>query len=184
MSIEDQNKGDWELVEGCINGNPKMQKELYERFARKMMGVAFRYCESNEEAQDVLQDAFIKIFERMSSFKKEGSLEGWVRRIVVNTALDNIRKNKKSKYSVDLTEANYLEGDKDFILEKMNAQEILALLRTIPTGYRTVFNLYAIEGYSHKEIAAQLEITENTSKSQYSRAKAFMRKLVEQYELK
>ena len=174
---------DLELVEGCINGDPKAQRELYNKFASKMMGVAYRYANSGEEAQDILQDAFIKVFERMKSFKKEGSLEGWVRRIVVNTALDNIRKNKKDKYNVALAEAEYLASDKDFILENLSAQELLQLLKTLPQGYRTVFNLYAIEGYSHKEIADQLGISENTSKSQFSRAKAFMRKLIEQYEI-
>ena len=174
---------DLELVEGCIEKNPKAQKELYNRFASKMMGVSYRYANSQEEAQDILQDAFIKVFERMTSFKKEGSLEGWIRRVVVNTALDNIRKTKKEKYNVALAEAEYLASEKDFIIENLSAKELLQLLKTLPQGYRTVFNLYAIEGYSHKEIADQLNISENTSKSQFSRAKSFMRRLIEQYEI-
>ncbi|MFT7613366.1 MAG: RNA polymerase sigma factor (sigma-70 family) [Parvicellaceae bacterium] len=174
---------DLELVDGCVNKDPKAQRELYNRFASKMLGVSYRYANSQEEAQDVLQDAFIKVFERISSFKKDGSLEGWIRRVVVNTSLDNIRKTKKEKYNVSLAEAEYLASDKDFIIESMSAKELLQLLKTLPLGYRTVFNLYAIEGYSHKEIADQLDISENTSKSQFSRAKAFMRKLIEQYEL-
>ena len=103
---------------------------------------------------------------------------------MVNTALDSIRRNKNSNLNVDLSEVDYMLGGENNILGNLNAQEILQLIKTIPVGYRTVFNLYAIEGYTHKEIAVKLEISENTSKSQYSRAKAFLRKLVEQYELK
>ena len=174
---------DQDLIKECINNNPKAQKELYDRFASKMMGVSYRYANSQEEAKDILQDAFIKVFGRIGSFKKEGSLEGWIRRIVVNTALDNIRKRKKDKQNVSLTEAEHLASNKDYIIENLSADDLLQMLKTIPIGYRTVFNLYAIEGYSHKEIADSLGITENTSKSQYSRAKAFLRNLLEQYEI-
>ena len=174
---------DQDLIKECIDNNPKAQKELYDRFASKMMGVSYRYANSQEEAKDILQDAFIKVFGRIGSFKKEGSLEGWIRRIVVNTALDSIRKRKKDKQNVSLTEAEHLASNKDYIIENLSAEDLLQMLKTIPIGYRTVFNLYAIEGYSHKEIADSLGITENTSKSQYSRAKAFLRNLLEQYEI-
>ena len=174
---------DQDLIKECIDNNPKAQKELYDRFASKMMGVSYRYASSQEEAKDILQDAFIKVFGRIGSFKKEGSLEGWIRRIVVNAALDNIRKRKKDKQNVSLTEAEHLASNKDYIIENLSAEDLLQMLKTIPIGYRTVFNLYAIEGYSHKEIADSLGITENTSKSQYSRAKAFLRNLLEQYEI-
>ena len=174
---------DLELIEGCVNNDPTAQKKMYAAFASKMMGVACRYANNQEDAQDILQDSFVKVFDRIGSFKKEGPLVGWVRRIVVNTALDYLRKQKKDKRNVSLSEAEYLASDKDFILERLSAEEILQLLKTMPQGYKTIFNLYAIEGYSHKEIAAELEISENTSKSQYSRAKGFMRKLIEQYEI-
>ena len=174
---------DQDLIKECIDNNPKAQKELYDRFASKMMGVSYRYASSQEEAKDILQDAFIKVFGRIGSFKKEGSLEGWIRRIVVNTALDSIRKRKKDKQNVSLTEVEHLASNKDYIIENLSAEDLLQMLKTIPIGYRTVFNLYAIEGYSHKEIADSLGITENTSKSQYSRAKAFLRNLLEQYEI-
>ena len=174
---------DQDLIKKCIDNNPKAQKELYDRFASKMMGVSYRYANNQEEAKDILQDAFIKVFGRIGSFKKEGSLEGWIRRIVVNAALDNIRKRKKDKQNVSLTEAEHLASNKDYIIENLSAEDLLQMLKTIPIGYRTVFNLYAIEGYSHKEIADSLGITENTSKSQYSRAKAFLRNLLEQYEI-
>ena len=174
---------DQDLIKECIDNNPKAQKELYDRFASKMMGVSYRYANSQEEAKDILQDAFIKVFGRIGSFKKEGSLEGWIRRIVVNTALDNIRKRKKDKQNVSLTEAEHLASNKDYIIENLSAEDLLQMFKTIPICYRTVFNLYAIEGYSHKEIADSLGITENTSKSQYSRAKAFLRNLLEQYEI-
>lgn len=183
--LKKPNKDDLnKIIDGCINGKQKFQHQLYSTFASKMYGVACRYASSDVEAQDILQDSFVKVFQKLKTFKREGSLEGWIRRIVVNTALDCIRKNKNSYLNVDLSEAEYLAPDKNMILANLNAEEILQLLKTIPVGYRTVFNLYAIEGYSHKEIADKLEISENTSKSQYSRAKAFLRKLVEQYEMK
>lgn len=168
------------LVKKCVSGNAKAQKTLFDTYAPKMMGVSLRYMRDVASAEDVLQNGFIKVFNNLNKFDNRGSLEGWIRRIVVNTALDEIRKNKKRQNDIDITESEYLSPQNDFILENLMAEDLMKLIQTLPEGYRTVFNLFAIEGYSHKEIADQLGVSENTSKSQYSRAKGFIRKLLEE----
>jgi RNA polymerase sigma factor (sigma-70 family) len=169
---------DEELVKECVSGNPIAQKKFYDLFAKKMMGVCLRYMSNEDEAQDVLQDGFIKIFSKLHDFESKGSLEGWVRRIMVNTALDQYRKNKKHQNDVDVDVVGYKLEKNDFIIESITAQDLLKIIQAIPEGYRVVFNLFAIEGYSHKEIAERLGVTESTSKSQYSRAKSLLRKLM------
>jgi RNA polymerase sigma factor (sigma-70 family) len=166
------------LIKKCASGNALAQKTFYEKFAGKMMGVCLRYAKDYEEAEDVMQDAFIKIFGKLPNYKKKGSLEGWVRRIVVNTALDSYRKNKKHQQNVDVDSVGYMLEDKTFIIEELNANDLLAIIKTLPEGYQMVFNLFAIEGYSHKEIAERLGVTESTSKSQYSRAKKMLRDIL------
>jgi RNA polymerase sigma factor (sigma-70 family) len=156
-----------QLVSGCIKAEPAAQEQLYKRFSRKMFGVCLRYTSSREEAEDLLQEAFVTVFGKLSSFKNEGSLEGWIRRIVVNTVLQSFRKQRIALVETEeLPEAAAPEG------MSMETKELLMLIQSLPTGYRTVFNLYAIEGYTHLEIANMLGINENTSKSQYSRARA------------
>ncbi len=169
---------DEQLVKECVSGNSVAQKKFYDLFAKKMMGVCMRYTNNYDEAQDVLQEGFIKIFNKLPKFESKGSLEGWVRRIIVNTALDNYRKNKKHQGNVDVDSVGFMLEKKDFTIEEINAQDLLKIIYTIPEGYRVVFNLFAIEGYSHKEIAEKLGVTESTSKSQYSRAKKLLRKLL------
>jgi RNA polymerase sigma-70 factor (ECF subfamily) len=167
-----------QLVKECISGNAIAHKKFYDLFAKKMMGVCLRYSANPDEAQDVLQDGFIKVFSKLPKFVNKGSLEGWVRRIMVNTALDQYRKNKKYQSDVEIDAVSFKLEQRDFIVETINANDLLQLIQTIPKGYRVVFNLFAIEGYSHKEIAEQLGVTESTSKSQYSRAKKMLRKLL------
>jgi len=174
----EKNIAEEQLLEACLSNSPIAQKALYERFSRKMMGVCLRYANSAEEAQDILQDGFIKVFNNLSKFKKEGSLEGWVRRIMVNTALENYRKTKKERQNVDLDNVSYQLEHNDYIIESMEARSLLKLIQTLPSGYKTIFNLYAIEGYTHKEIGVQLDISENTSKSQYSRARTYIQKMI------
>ncbi len=169
---------DEQIVKGCIEKNAIAQKHLYEKFARKMMGVCLRYCDSTEEAEDVVQMAFISIFENIEAFKGTGSLEGWIRKIMVNTALTNIRKNKRLKQNVDLDSVEFMLPASGHIYESFAAKDLLRIIQTLPAGFRTVFNLYAIEGYSHKEIGEMLDISEGTSKSQYSRAKAYLQKII------
>ena len=166
------------LIKKCASGNVLAQKTFYEKFAGKMMGVCLRYARDYEEAQDVMQDAFIKIFGKLPGYEKKGSLEGWVRRIVVNTALDSYRKNKKHQQNVDVDTVDYMLDSNSYIIEEMNANDLLAVIKTLPEGYQMVFNLFAIEGYSHKEIAERLGITESTSKSQFSRAKKSLREIL------
>jgi len=171
------------LIKECASGNVLAQKTFYEKFAGKMMGVCLRYARNSDEAEDVLQDAFIKIFNKIPEYVKKGSLEGWVRRIVVNTALDSYRKNKKHQKDVEAGSVDYLLEQKNYIVEELNAQDLLVIINNLPEGYRMVFNLFAIEGYSHKEIAERLGITESTSKSQYSRAKKVLRDILEKKNL-
>ena len=138
-----------------------------------MLGVCLRYAKNKQQAEDVLQDAFIKVFTKLELFKG-GSLEGWIRRIVVNTSLDDLRKNKKRMNDSPIDGIEYKIDDKNYILEKIHAEDLLLLINNMPDGYRTVFNMFAIEGYAHKEIADELGISENTSKSQYARAKTHL----------
>ena len=172
------------LVEKCVSGDTKAQRHLFDRFAPKMLGVVMRYINDKERADDVLQDAFIKVFKNIHKFEHTGSLEGWIRRIMVNTALDQIRKNKKKQNNVELDNDSYFELKQDSSAEEiLQAESLMKIVQSLPEGYRTVFNLFAIEGYSHKEIAEELGITENTSKSQYSRAKSTLRELLIKYKI-
>ncbi len=167
------------LVKECLKGNTKAQRLLFDKFSQKMFGVCLRYFKNVEEAEDVLQEGFVKVFSKLKDFSNEGSLEGWIRRIMMNTALDTIRKNTKFSNDVSIDLIDYQIGQNDFIFENMNAEDLLKLISTLPDGYRVVFNMFAIEGYSHSEISTTLGISESTSKSQYLRAKAFLRAKLE-----
>lgn len=167
------------MVNECAKGNSKAQRALFDKFAPKMLAVCQRYLRNNQEAEDVLQDGFVKVFQKIVDFKMEGSLEGWIRRIVVNTALDTIRKNKKLLDDVQVEEVQYKVSFTDHQFDGMDLAQLMKLIDSMPDGYRIVFNMFAIEGYSHKEIADTLGVTENTSKSQYSRARAFLRTQLE-----
>jgi RNA polymerase sigma factor (sigma-70 family) len=170
---------DLTLVTECAKGNSKAQRALFDKFAPKMLAVCQRYLRNTQEAEDVLQDGFVKIFQKIVDFKMEGSLEGWIRRIMVNTALDTIRKNKKLLDDVQIEDVQYKVSFTDHQFDGMDLAQLLKLIEDMPDGYRVVFNMFAIEGYSHKEIADALGVTENTSKSQYSRARAFLRTQLE-----
>lgn len=174
---------DEEIIKGCCKNQPSAQRMLYDKFASKMLGVVLRYANDETEAHDILQDGFVKVFNKISSFTMEGSLEGWVRRIMVNTALDQYRKNKKRMKDIKIDDVSFYLSQNDFIEESLMADDLLKIINAMPKGYRVVFNLFAIEGYSHKEIAEKLGVTENTSKSQYSRARQFVKKILEEKEL-
>ena len=175
---------DEQLIERCRSGSQAAQKHLYDRFAGKMMAVCLRYTGSHDDACDVMQDAFVKVFDKLSSYKMEGSFEGWIRRIFVNTALDHIRKNKNLKQNMEIDSVEFMMPHHENVMSTLAAADLLKILQEIPVGYRTVFNMYAIEGYSHKEIADELGISVNTSKSQFSRAKSFLRKIIEEQDLR
>ncbi len=169
---------DEQIVMGCINKNAIAQRELFERFSRKMMGVCLRYCDNQEEAEDVLQNGFVNVFKNIEAYKGTGSLEGWIRKIMVNMALTNIRKNKKLKLNVELESVEYMIPSTNYLNDTFAAKDLLKVIQNLPLGFKTVFNLYAIEGYSHKEIGEMLNISEGTSKSQYSRAKVHLQKQI------
>ena len=169
---------DEQIVNGCINKNALAQEYLYNKFSRKMMGVCLRYSDSEQEAEDVLQNGFITVFSNIESFKGSGSFEGWIRKIMVNTALTNIRKNKKFRQNIALDTVEFMVPATNHLGEDFAAKDLLKIIQQLPPGSRTVFNLYAIEGYSHSEIGEMLNISEGTSKSQYSRARAYLQKVI------
>lgn len=175
-----QNITESDLIRGCMEGNRRMQEEMYRRFSPRMYAVCLRYAGNTEEAEDILQEGFIKIFKKLDSFRSEGSFEGWVRRIFVNTAIEHFRR-KRYLMPVTEKEENTIEGKYTSVLDDLGAKDIMALVQELSPGYRTVFNMYVVEGYTHKEIADMLGISEGTSKSQLSRAKVILQDMVRTY---
>jgi RNA polymerase sigma-70 factor (ECF subfamily) len=168
------------IIKGCCRKDPRAQRKLYEHFSGQMFGVCLRYSGSSEDAQDILHEGFLKIFEKIKQYKFKGSFEGWVRKIMVNTALEKFR----NQYKVISIEDNVFEYDtrgSEDMTDNMTAKELLAFIQDLSPQYRTVFNLYAIEGYSHKEISELLNISEGTSKSNLSRARIILQEKVKKY---
>ena len=157
-----------------------MQEELYRRFSPRMYAVCLRYAGNPEEAEDILQEGFIKIFKKLGSFRSEGSFEGWIRRIFVNTAIEHFRR-KRYLQPVTEKEENSVEGSYLSVLDNLAERDIMKLIQQLSPGYRTVFNMYVVEGYTHKEIGDMLGISEGTSKSQLSRAKVILQQMVKKY---
>jgi RNA polymerase sigma factor (sigma-70 family) len=174
---------DVELIEGCKRQNRDAQKRLYDQYASKWYALCCRYIKDKMEAEDVLIVAFTKILDRIDQYKGEGNFEGWMRKVVVNEALSYLRKNKNMYLETDIEAADY-EPDYGNLEKNLEAEDLLKMIDQLPTGYRIVFNLYAIEGYSHQEIGDQLGISENTSKSQLSRARASLQKSLQEAEQK
>lgn len=169
-----------EIIAGCLKGKPIYQKMLYDKYASKMYAICYRYASSQEQAQDMLQEGFIRVFEKLNTFKQEGSLEGWIRRVLITTALKIIKKENKL-YVVSNSDNTYDQSVGNTTQAQINQKELMELIQQLPYGYRTVFNLYAIEGYSHQEIAESLGINEGTSKSQLSRARKMLQDLLHRY---
>jgi RNA polymerase sigma-70 factor (ECF subfamily) len=167
-----------DLIQGCINGNRQMQEILYKKFSSKMYSVCLRYSGNIEDANDLLQEGFIKIFRNLEKFRGDGSFEGWIRRIFVNTSIEHFRKKVKL-YNVTEVQENTIEDVELNILDSMAEKDIIFLVNELAPGYKAVFNMHVIEGYSHKEIADILGITEGTSKSQLARAKGVLKKSLE-----
>ncbi len=165
------------LISGSINGDRKMQEQLYKAFAPNMFSICLRYANSHQEAEDMLQEGFIKAFNNLSKFRNEGSFEGWMKRIFVNAAIELFRKNHLSRMMVEVDDVKYnlLQQD-DF--HNLSAADLLKMVQSLAPGYKTVFNLYAIEGFSHQEIADMLSINVGTSKSQLARARYLLQKMV------
>ncbi|MGE5519305.1 MAG: RNA polymerase sigma factor [Candidatus Dadabacteria bacterium] len=169
-----------DLINGCTNGDRRFQYELYRKYSPVMYGVCLRYAGNTEEAEDILQEGFIKVFNKIGSFRKEGSFEGWMRRIFVNTAIEHYRK-KIYLQPITEHEENTVEGKYLSVLDSLAEKDIIKLVQQLSPGYRTVFNMYVVEGYTHRQIAEQLGISEGTSKSQLSRAKSILQDLVKSY---
>jgi RNA polymerase sigma factor (sigma-70 family) len=182
MALSVHRSNEQELVTGCKKRNRHAQQQLYTTYSGKMYALCSRYVKSSMEAEDVLVTAFTKVFDKIDQFKNEGSFEGWIRRIVVNEALTWLRKNRSMYLETNLEKADR-EPDYNQLGDHLEAQDLLKMVQQLPNGYQLVFNLYAIDGYSHKEIAEQLNISENTSKSQLSRARVYLQKLLVQHEL-
>ena len=162
------------ILKGCLQNEPSAQKELYNRYSPKMLSVCYRFAHNREDAEDMLQEGFIKIFSQMHTFGNRGAFEGWIRRIVVHTCINILKKNKKFNESVDIIHASGIQVREESVPSIVQAKQIVECIRMLPIGYRTVLNLYAIEGYSHREIGIMLDIEESTSRSQYTRAKAML----------
>ena len=169
-----------ELIKGCRRGDRLAQKMLYERFAPKMFGICKRYLRSREDAEDVLGEGMYKVYSNIEKFRGDGSFEGWIRRIVVNQALMFLRKKHNFQLTVEVSNIEVQTGIS--IEDELAAEDILNLLNKLPVGYRTVFNLYVVEGYKHREIADIMGISINTSKSQLILAKKRLRTLIENIE--
>ncbi len=171
-------QGEKELIEGCARGDRAAQRALYERYCKKMMVVCQRYSKSSQEAEDTLQEGFIKIFRSIKDFRFESKLDTWITRIMINTALNNQRQKLYLLPMVDVNDITLPEKE-DVSLSGFHLAELIAMVQSLPDGCRVVFNMFAVEGYSHKEIGEMLGISEGTSKSQYNRAKTLLKAKLE-----
>src|SRR6187399_285783 len=165
---------DSRLVKECLKGNAAAQRLLYERFASSMLAICYRYTKSMADAEDVLQEGFIKAFKNLHQYKGEGELGGWIRRIMVTTAINFLKKNSRYNHEFSFDNENLHPVADDNPEIKMTGKELADLLRQLPVGYQTIFNLHAVEGFSHVEIGKMLGINEGTSRSQYARARALL----------
>ncbi|MFK7786297.1 MAG: RNA polymerase sigma factor [Crocinitomicaceae bacterium] len=165
MTISDKR-----LIEQCLKGKARYQKILYDKFACKVYPVCYRYAKNEEDAKDILQETFIRVYNKLDTFQDKGSFEGWIRKIAVNTSIRHYQNSLRKMDDRDIEHAPEMSVDEN-ILSELNAEDILKKISELPTGYRVVFNMYAIEGYSHKEIAEELGISEGSSRSQLTRAR-------------
>ena len=163
-----------ELIKGCAEGNRASQKALYDRYCHKMMAICLRYARSTAEAEDILQEGFVRVFANLKNFRSESRLETWITRIMINSALN---QNRQKLYLLPLVDVNEMsiQETEDISLAHFNFSELVLVVQSLPDGCKMVFNLFAIEGYGHKEIASMMNISEGTSKSQYNRAKLLLR---------
>lgn len=166
---------DLELVRLCLAGDRNAQQELWKTYSGKMYSLCRRYFSREEEAQDALQESFIKVFGHLHQWREQGPLGAWIRKVVVNTSLNLLKSKERERMHIDVESVSNLSADDADAMSQMNEEDLIALIREMPVGYRTVFNLFAIEGYAHKEIAEQLGVTENTSKTQFLKAKHWLK---------
>ena len=175
---------DDDLIKGCRQNNRKSQEMLYQRYAKAMYNLCLVFAGDRDNAKDILQEAFIKIFRNIASFNRKGSLTGWMKKIITNTAIDNYRKNYKEAQFIPIDNTVYPLSDEEFVTSDMNTKDLISLVNRLPNGARMIFQLFAIEGYSHKEIASLLHISEGTSKSQTNRAKHLLQQWMGAYNMK
>lgn len=176
-----------QLIEGCQKDDNYARKRLYELYAKKMFALCYRYVNDYDVAQDLLQDGYLKVFERIRGYSSQGSFEGWMKRVFVNTTLDYLRKQKTNINIDDLPLATEMNDDEENKLENtsnISEKTLLSMLKQLPKGYATVFNMLVIEEYSQKEVAAMLQITESGVRSQYARARKLLMKMVQDYQIK
>ncbi len=179
MSIETK------ILEGCIRGDRDAQEHLYRHFAPTMLGICLRYTKSRDEADDVMQEGFIKVFANVERFRQEGSFEGWIKRIMVNTALNHYHKSQKmnSHRNIDdIRETDIIEDDAPMPKTRFSQKEMLDAIQELPEGYSKIFNMYVFEKYKHKEIAEMLNISVNTSKSQLAKSRIYLKKVLNRME--
>lgn len=164
-----------EIIKGCKKGKHKAQKILYQKYSAVMFAICMRYANSHSDAEDILQEGFVKIFSHIDSYKEQGSFISWMKRIFVNTSITYFHRNKKFRFHINIEETeNIFPQESNTSNETLSTEDLMKIINKMPEGYRIVFNLYAIEGYKHKEIAELLNIDVNTSKSQYSRARKWI----------
>jgi len=162
------------LIDGCIKGKPKARKELFHRYRKMLLGICLRYSRDKSEAEDILLEGFVLIYSKIQSYSFEGSFEGWMKKIVVHTAIDYYRKNKKENAHDNIEDHYDMASESVDAFKLLSAKDILLLIQSMPSGYKMVFNLFAIEGYSHKEIAEKMKISVSTSKSQLRKARSWL----------
>ncbi len=172
---------DQDLIEGCKKGKHSAFEALYTKYAKRMMAIALRYANTTFEAEDIVQESFIKVFEKINAFENKGSFEGWLKRIVVNASINNFHKTNKEREFEDCSTIELADDKAVSVLSELSNNELMSSLKLLPTGYRTVFNLFVIEGYSHKEIAELCKINEATSRSQLSKAKVLLKEILLQH---
>ena len=169
-----------QLLKDCLKGKREAQRKLYEHFAPLMMAVCYRYTKSKYEAEDVLQEGFVKVFNNLDQFKGEGELGAWIRRIMVNTALNYLRAHQKYRHDADVDMVPERASNDENPLASLQAKQLADIIQRLPTGYQTIFKLYVVEGYSHVEIGEMLGIDAGTSRSQYLRARVMLQKWIEE----
>ncbi|MDR2423607.1 MAG: RNA polymerase sigma factor [Prevotellaceae bacterium] len=169
---------DEQLISRCLKNDRRAQQQLYDKYAPTMMTVCLRYVKDKQVAQDILQDGFVKMFAKIHTYSGLGSFTGWMKKIFVNTALEFLRQNDVLKYGTNIDDAYDLANKEETIVEKISADELMKCITELPDGFRTVFNMFAIEGYSHAEIAEKLGIQEGTSRSQYARARIILQQKI------
>lgn len=171
---------DKELVKECVLGNRHYQEIFYKKYSKRMYNLCLAYSSSDDDAKDVMQDGFVKVFTSLKQYSGNGSLEGWVRKIIVNTAIDFYRKKRKEVRNISIEHAHDLAFDES-VINALNAKHLIDLIRKLPEGANLIFNLYVVEGYNHEEIAKKLDISIGTSKSQLSRAKSLLKEYIENF---